>query len=88
MLNKYGFDRFNDWFFAGGSRNVGSFLSSAGDTTLIDGVFVNGSAKVVAWFAGTVRHVQTGMLYHYAFAMILGLAFLLGTFVLYGSKVI
>ncbi len=88
MLNKYGFDRFNDWFFAGGSRNVGSFLSSAGDATLIDGVFVNGSAKLVAWFAGTVRHVQTGLLYHYAFAMILGLAFFLGTFVLYGSKLI
>jgi NADH-quinone oxidoreductase subunit L len=88
MLNKYGFDQFNDWFFAGGSRHLGSFLSSAGDATLIDGVLVNGSAKVVAWFAGMVRHVQTGLLYHYAFAMILGLACLLGAFVLYGSKLI
>ncbi|MEZ5671838.1 MAG: hypothetical protein R3E08_05440 [Thiotrichaceae bacterium] len=54
-------------FLPGGSRNVGSFLSSAGDTLIIDGIMVNGSAKLVAWFAGTVRYVQTGLLYHYAF---------------------
>jgi NADH-quinone oxidoreductase subunit L len=49
---------------------------------LIDGVAVNGSAKSIGWLASVVRHLQTGYLYHYAFAMILGLAVLLGVFVL------
>lgn len=81
LLDKYGFDRFNDWFFAGGSRRVGSLFFRFGDGTLIDGVLVNGSAKVVAWGSQMVRRVQSGLLYHYAFAMILGLIILLGIFV-------
>jgi NADH-quinone oxidoreductase subunit L len=52
-----------------------------GDTTLIDGLLVNGSARLVGWFSGVVRQVQSGYLYHYAFAMILGLLALLGIFV-------
>jgi len=79
--NKYGFDSFNQFFFAGGSRGIGDVLFKAGDQTLIDGLVVNGSAKVVGWFAGVIRHIQTGYLYHYAFAMILGMLALLGWFV-------
>jgi NADH-quinone oxidoreductase subunit L len=45
---------------------------------LIDGTLVNGSARLVGWTAGVVRRVQSGYLYHYAFAMIIGLALLLG----------
>jgi NADH-quinone oxidoreductase subunit L len=85
LLDKYGFDRFNDWFFAGGARNVGQKLWQIGDVKIIDSGMVNGSAKVVAWFADVMRHVQTGYLYHYAFAMIIGLALLLGFFVLAGG---
>jgi len=81
LVNKYGFDDFNQWFFAGGSRGVGSLLWRVGDVALIDGLIVNGSAKVVAWFSRLMRYLQTGLLYHYAFAMILGLALLLGFFV-------
>jgi NADH-quinone oxidoreductase subunit L len=81
LVNKYGFDDFNQWFFAGGSRGVGSLLWRVGDVALIDGLIVNGSAKVVAWFSRVMRYLQTGLLYHYAFAMILGLALLLGFFV-------
>jgi NADH-quinone oxidoreductase subunit L len=44
---------------------------------IIDGFVVNGSAKSVAWFSSVIRQVQTGYLYHYAFAMILGLIGLL-----------
>ena len=44
---------------------------------LIDGLAVNGSARAVGWFSGVVRHVQSGFLYHYAFAMIIGLMLLL-----------
>lgn len=81
LVQKYGFDRFNDWFFAGGARRIGMLTSRVGDVALIDG-FVNGIAKLVGWFSGVIRHMQTGYLYHYAFAMIMGLAVLLGVFVL------
>jgi len=81
LLDKYGFDRFNDWFFAGGARAVGSFLFRKGDSSLIDGLIVNGSAKAVGWGAEVLRRTQSGLLYHYAFAMILGLIILLSLFV-------
>jgi NADH-quinone oxidoreductase subunit L len=81
LLEKYGFDRFNDWFFAGGTRGTGNLLWRAGDVALIDGLIVNGSARAVGWWAGVIRHIQSGYLYHYAFAMILGLLALLGIFV-------
>ncbi len=59
--NKYYFDRFNDWFFAGGFRALGRFLSNVGDRSIIDGFFVNGAARVVGWTAALVRHVQSGL---------------------------
>jgi NADH-quinone oxidoreductase subunit L len=74
---KYYFDRFNDWFFAGGARAMGFFLSTVGDRTIIDGFFVNGTARLVGWTASLVRHVQSGYVYHYAFTMILGVFALL-----------
>ena len=81
LLDKYGADRFNDWFFAGGARGIGRVFWRAGDVGLIDGLVVNGSAHAVAWWAQVIRRVQTGYLYHYAFAMIVGLLALLGIFV-------
>jgi NADH-quinone oxidoreductase subunit L len=75
--NKYYFDRFNDWFFAGGARGLGTFLSNVGDRTIIDGFFVNGAARVVGWASALLRHMQTGYVYHYAFTMIIGLFALL-----------
>jgi len=77
LEEKYGFDRFNDWFFAGGARAVGRGLWRGGDVTVIDNFFVNGSARVVGWTAGLVRRLQTGYLYTYAFTMILGILVLL-----------
>ena len=74
---KYYFDEFNSAFFAGGSRQLGDRLWQFGDVKFIDGLLVNGSAKLVAWFAGVTRQLQTGMLYHYAFAMIIGVLMLL-----------
>jgi NADH-quinone oxidoreductase subunit L len=73
----YGCDDFNDKVFASGSRKLGMFLWKEADTKLIDGLMVNGSAKAVAWSAMVTRQVQTGYLYHYAFAMIIGLSLLL-----------
>jgi len=80
LLKKYGFDDFNDRFFAGGSRGLGRFLWSNGDVRLIDGLLVNGTAKGVSWIAAVSRNLQSGYLYHYAFAMILGLLVMFGLF--------
>ena len=78
LEEKYGFDRFNDWFFAGGARGLGRGLWKAGDQVLIDGVMVNGSAGAVGWFAGLTALIQSGRIYRYALAMLFGvLAFLL-----------
>jgi len=76
--NKYYFDRFNEIVFAGTARAVGQVLWRLGDALMIDGLVVNGSARLVGWFSGVARHVQTGYLNHYAFAMISGLILLLG----------
>jgi len=79
---KYYFDRFNEIVFAGTTRAIGHLLWRLGDALLIDGLMVNGSARLVGWFSGVIRHVQTGYLNHYAFAMISGLILLLGWVVL------
>jgi NADH-quinone oxidoreductase subunit L len=77
---KYGFDDFNDWFFAGGARKLGTGLWSWGDKTVIDGIMVNGTARLIGWFAGRARLMQTGYIYHYAFTMIFSVAALLAFF--------
>jgi NADH-quinone oxidoreductase subunit L len=78
--NKYYLDRFNEIVFAAGSRLIGRGLWKGGDQALIDGIAVNGSARLVGWFSGVVRLVQTGYIYHYAFAMLLGIAVVLFLF--------
>ena len=70
--NKYYMDKFNDVVFSGGARLLGNGLWNVGDKGLIDGLVVNGSAKLVGWFSTVVRTAQTGYIYHYAFVMILG----------------
>ncbi len=70
--NKYYLDRFNEWAFAGGARKIGNALWKFGDVTIIDGIMVDGTAKVIGWFAGAARVIQSGYLYTYAFWMILG----------------
>ncbi len=79
---KYYFDEIYQAVFAGGSRGIGKFFWDKGDQKLIDEIIINGSANNVARFAGLVRNIQTGYLFHYAFAMILGLLFLLTWFVI------
>ena len=73
---KYYLDRFNDWFFAGGARLLGRGLWKGADVALIDG-FVNGGATAVGWLATVVRRLQSGYVYTYAFAMIIGMVTLL-----------
>ena len=81
LQDKYGFDEFNQRVFAGGGRNLGRALWVSGDQALIDGAIVNGSARSVGRMAQWTRHLQTGYLYHYSIAMILGLVALLTIFV-------
>jgi NADH-quinone oxidoreductase subunit L len=78
LVNKYYFDWFNENVVAAGVRNFGTGLWKRGDETVIDGWLVNGSARAVASLALVARRLQSGYLYHYAFAMIIGLSLLLG----------
>jgi len=82
LLNKYYADEFNEFVFAGGARAFGRWLWKIGDEKLIDGLAVNGTARVIGWFSSIIRHIQSGYVYHYAFAMIVGV-FLLITFFLH-----
>lgn len=82
---KYYIDEFYSWLFAGGSRALSNGLWKVGDIKIIDGFFVNGTARVVAWTAMLVRRFQTGYIYHYAFTMIVGV-FILITLWLYHFK--
>ncbi|WP_297324512.1 NADH-quinone oxidoreductase subunit L [Nitrosomonas sp.] len=70
---KYYIDEFYSWLFAGGTRALGTALWKHGDIKVIDGFFVNGTARVVALTAALVRRYQTGYIYHYAFTMIVGI---------------
>lgn len=79
--NKYYMDAFNEKVLARLARGLGVGLWKGGDQGVIEGVFVNGSARAVGWFAGVIRWVQSGYIYHYAFAMILGILVLLTYFV-------
>jgi NADH-quinone oxidoreductase subunit L len=74
---KYGFDELYSWLFAGGARAVGTGLWKGGDVGVIDGVLVNGSARLIGWVASVIRYFQSGYIYHYAFAMIIGILVLL-----------
>jgi NADH-quinone oxidoreductase subunit L len=79
LENKYGFDSFNDRFFAAGSRFIGNKLWLIGDVKIIDGALVNGTANLIGKLSLVVRKLQSGLIYHYAFAMIIGV-FLMLTF--------
>jgi NADH-quinone oxidoreductase subunit L len=81
LERKYGFDDFNDWFFAGGARALGRGLWKGGDVMVIDGFLVNGTARVVGWCSALIRHLQTGYIYHYAFAMLIGVLALMTLFI-------
>ena len=77
LVNKYYFDWFNENVVAAGVRGFGTGLWKRGDETVIDGFLVNGTARAVGALAAAVRHVQSGYLYHYALAMVIGLSLLL-----------
>ena len=80
LVNKYYFDWFNERVIAPFARLIGRLFWKGGDGLLIDGVLVDGTARLVDWTAGKGRRMQTGYLYTYAFWVVIGLAALLGWF--------
>ncbi len=80
LENKYYMDWFNENVLARGARALGIGLWKGGDEKVIDGTLVNGSWKLVGWVSGVVRKVQTGYIYHYALAMIMGIFILISYF--------
>jgi NADH-quinone oxidoreductase subunit L len=70
--NKYYMDWFNEKVLSRGARLLGQGLWKGGDVAIIDGAFVDGSAKLVSGVAGVLRTLQTGQLYWYALVMVLG----------------
>jgi len=79
--NKYYLDWFNENVLAAGARLMGRGFWKIGDVAIIDGIAVNGSAKLVGLLGSLVRLFQTGYLYHYALVMILGVFALMTWFV-------
>lgn len=73
LLNKYGFDSFNDHVLVRGSKALGRFFYRSGDQKLIDGMFVNGTGHAVKWLASKGRVIQSGYLYHYIAVMVFGI---------------
>ncbi|RMF94966.1 MAG: NADH-quinone oxidoreductase subunit L, partial [Gammaproteobacteria bacterium] len=80
LVNKYYFDWLAERVIPGGGRGVGQLLWRVGDAGLIDGLAVNGSARLIGWVAAVARRIQRGYLYDYAFAMLLGLLAILTWF--------
>ncbi|MDQ0070260.1 NADH-quinone oxidoreductase subunit L [Variovorax boronicumulans] len=81
LENKYYLDWINENILARGARLLGTGLWKGGDQALIDGAMVNGSWKVIGRISSVVRWVQSGYIYHYAFAMLLGIFILMTYFV-------
>jgi len=81
LENKYYMDWINEHILARGARLLGTGLWKGGDQAVIDGAVVNGSWRLVGWVAGVVRRFQSGYLYHYALAMIVGILVLMSWFV-------
>jgi len=79
---KFGFDELYSWLFAGGARAIGTGLWKGGDQTVLDTVIINGSARVVGWFAAVMRLLQSGVIYRYASSMLVGVVVLIAWFVL------
>ena len=86
MLNhKYWFDAVYYVLFARGGVKLGRLFWKAGDAAVIDGVMIDGTTAMTRRVASGMRRLQSGYLYQYAFAMIIGLILLLGGYWLFGS---
>jgi NADH-quinone oxidoreductase subunit L len=85
LLNKWYFDELYDWLFVRPAFWIGRLLWKRGDGTIIDGLGPDGVASRVLWTTGRVVRLQTGYVYHYAFAMLIGVALIVTAFMFAGS---
>lgn len=81
LIHKYGFDEFNQVVLVNGTKDAGHLFYDVSDVKVIDGFAVNGSGRFIRWFAQTARRLQTGYIYHYALAMVLGVAVMLAWYI-------
>ena len=82
LMNKFGFDSFNEWFWVKGAKNLGQFFFHYIDQKVIDGAAVNGSAQMVSKLSQVTRRLQSGYLFNYLAVMVLGLLGILFWFML------
>jgi NADH-quinone oxidoreductase subunit L len=84
LLNKWYFDELYDWLFVRPAMAVGRALWRGGDGATIDGI-IDGTAEGVGRVTARVVRLQSGYVYHYAFAMLIGLAALITWFMFGGG---
>jgi NADH-quinone oxidoreductase subunit L len=84
FLNKWYFDELYDFIFVRPAFAIGRFLWKGVDGAVIDGTIDN-TGKSVLWGTGRIIKLQTGYVYHYAFAMLIGVAAILTYFILAGG---
>ena len=80
LLNKWYFDEFYDWLFVRPAFWIGRLFWKKGDGAIIDGLGADNLAARVLWTTGRVVKLQTGYVYHYAFAMLIGVALIITAF--------
>lgn len=84
FLNKWYFDELYDLIFVRPALWLGRLLWKAGDGGIIDGT-IDGTARGVVWMTGRIVKLQTGYVYHYAFAMLIGVALMISYFIFAGG---
>jgi len=84
LLNKWYFDELYDWVFVRPAKWLGRFLWHKGDGAVIDGALNGIAMGIIPFFTKLAGRAQSGYVFTYAFAMVLGIAALLTWTVLGG----
>ena len=85
LFNKWYFDELYDWLFVKRAWQIGRGFWQGGDRAIIDGFGPDGISTVARWCAGQAGRLQTGYLYHYAFAMLIGVVALISWYLAFGG---
>ena len=85
LLNKWYFDELYDWVFVRPAKWLGNFLWKKGDGSVIDGGLNGVAMGIIPFFTRLAGRAQSGYLFHYAFAMVLGIVILVTWMVLSGG---
>ncbi|MBX9592023.1 MAG: NADH-quinone oxidoreductase subunit L [Hyphomonadaceae bacterium] len=86
LLNKWYFDELYDWLFVRPAFWLGRLFWKKGDGAIIDGLGPDNVAARVLWTTGRVVKLQTGYVYHYAFAMLVGVAIIVTAFMFHDIR--